>query len=309
MQFAHQPHHHHQPQPHTNQFAPSTHHWERFSGHIPQGAVYASDIYLVIRADNGLGDHVVGKYHIGQRQAYIPYGGLEVATNNNVEVLVAAPGLQVNWVPASHGTIPSGTIGPIGKEGLFVGRAVCPQPENKHTPGKIHPGHKCLYMPWGGKEERFDTYEALVITSGPAHHWEKFTGSFPHGTVYASDTYAVIRADNGHGDFVVGKYHTGQRQAYIPYGGKEVPVSHNVEILVAAPGSHVQWVTGGHGSVVQGAVGPIGNEGLFVGRARCPQPENQYTPGKIHPGHKCLYMPWGGKEERFDTYEVLVIKF
>ena len=294
---------------HQNFGTSAGYHWEKFSGHIPKGAIYASDIYVVIRADNGHGDMVIGKYHTGQRQAYIPYGGKEVPVSHHVEVLVAVPGSKMAWTTASHGAVLSGAVGPVGKDGLFVGRAKCPHPENQYTPGKIHPGHKCLYIPWGGKEETYGTYEVLTITHEIPFRWEKFKGSFPPGTVFASDTYAVIRAKNSSGDMVVGKYHKGQCQGYIPYGGKEVGVGQNVEILVAAPGSRIQWLSSGHGTPVDGAIGPIGNDGLFVGRAKCPHPENQYTPGKIHPGHKCLYMPWGGKEEKYDSYEVLVIKY
>jgi len=90
-------------------------------------------------------------------------------------------------------------------------------------------------------------------------------------------------------------------------GGKEVAVSHKVEVLVAAPGAHIKWITASHGSIPDGAIGPIGNDGLYVGRAKCPHPENQYNPGKIHPGHKCLYMSWGGVEEKYDHYEACVI--
>lgn len=44
-------------------------------------------------------------------------------------------------------------------------------------------------------------------------------------------------------------------------------------------------------------------EPLYVGRAHH---QGSLTPGKIHTGHGCLYIPFGGKEESILHYEVLV---
>ena len=35
---------------------------------------------------------------------------------------------------------------------------------------------------------------------------------------------------------------------------------------------------------------------------------NMQLVGKVFPGHKCLYVPWGGKEYIYPTYEVLMMK-
>jgi len=51
----------------------------------------------------------------------------------------------------------------MGAKGYFVGRAVCPHPENKHTPGKICPGGKKMFICWGGKDIEHHEYDALVI--------------------------------------------------------------------------------------------------------------------------------------------------
>jgi len=51
----------------------------------------------------------------------------------------------------------------MGPENLYVGRAVCPHPENKHTPGKISMKTKSAYICYGGKEIEHKEYEALSI--------------------------------------------------------------------------------------------------------------------------------------------------
>lgn len=89
--------------------------------------------------------------------------------------------------------------------------------------------------------------------------------------------------------------------AFISYGGQEIAV-HNVEILCM--GQHV-WRAGRGGEIPMGAfhVGTAGNgEWLFVGRAHY---QGSLTPGKVHPTHNCMYIPFGGREVSVNEYEVL----
>lgn len=44
-------------------------------------------------------------------------------------------------------------------------------------------------------------------------------------------------------------------------------------------------------------------EDLYVGRGRW---NGSLTPGRVHPSQAYLYIPYQGKEERIDGYEVLV---
>jgi len=321
-----------------------SHHWEKYHGHLPHNAVHASDTYVVARA-NHQGQWIPGKLNVQDKSVYIPYDSKEVLVKSDIEVLVHAPGAEVLWVPASHGQVAEGSIGPMGQDGLFVGRVLCPYPENKYTPGKIHPAQKCLYLPYGGGEKKFDQYECLVIKSPshhnqqPSHHhqqpvhiinqfsndkvhvtvtsqttssterfrWVPWQGSVPKHAVHAGDAYLVIRAFHAN-EWVPGKLNVTERKAYIPFDSKEVEVTQNIEVLTHLPGTEVAWIPASHGQVVQDAVGPLGRDGTFVGRVICPHPENTYTPGKIHPAHKCLYLPWDGKENKFENYEVCVIR-
>lgn len=61
------------------------------------------------------------------------------------------------------GEIPSGAL-VIGKtvegEPLYMGRCLY---QGTQTPGKIHPTHGCLYIPFDGEEISVNEYEVLVL--------------------------------------------------------------------------------------------------------------------------------------------------
>jgi len=102
---------------------------------------------------------------MNDRQCYVPYAGKEwpIGQEADLEVLTSAPGAIVEWKGASNGQVIPGGIGPFGNEGYYVGRAMCPAPENLNTPGKLHPTHQCLYISWGGDEKIYKDYEQLII--------------------------------------------------------------------------------------------------------------------------------------------------
>ncbi|CAB3235671.1 unnamed protein product [Arctia plantaginis] len=112
----------------------------------------------------------------------------------------------------------------------------------------------------------------------------------------------VIRA-HYNGDFVPGKFALKSRAAYIPHGGKEVPVQ-NFEVLLAAPHA-LRWLPSSHGQVPAGAI-PAGNtnqgETLYIARVNHLR---STTPGKVHPSHGCSYISFGGSEIPYKQYEVL----
>ncbi|KAG5671492.1 hypothetical protein PVAND_001686 [Polypedilum vanderplanki] len=93
--------------------------------------------------------------------------------------------------------------------------------------------------------------------------------------------------------------------AAVSYAGEEIPVE-AFEYL-SGKMKHFQWITAGDGHVVEGAVsaGDDNGEELYIGRAAH---DGSVTVGKIHPSHKCLYMPYGGQEIPFHFYEVLVYR-
>lgn len=87
---------------------------------------------------------------------------MEEIAKDSFEVLVNC---NYEWRSASDGNVPAGAIvGGRTKTGetLYVGRA-------SHcgitTPGKVHPSHRCLYLPFGWKEHRYTHYEVLCSRS------------------------------------------------------------------------------------------------------------------------------------------------
>lgn len=79
----------------------------------------------------------------------------------------------------------------------------------------------------------------------------------------------------------------------------------NFEVLIGERDFY--WEPASDGRVPAGAVatGKDGHEDIFIGRAPF---QGSLTVGKVHPTHRCLYFPYNGKEERTNSYEVLVHK-
>lgn len=71
-------------------------------------------------------------------------------------------GYGLRWVAASHGMIPQGAI-PVGYclsgDTLFIGRTHL---LGSLTPGKVSRLHRCLYVPFNGREYATPVYEVLV---------------------------------------------------------------------------------------------------------------------------------------------------
>lgn len=77
------------------------------------------------------------------------------------------------------------------------------------------------------------------------------------------------------------------------------------EFVRMDPGTY-KWVEGNSGEVPADAVnGGCTESGdtLYFGRVLH---NGNYVPGKIHPSHKVLYVPYRGSELNFRSYEVLV---
>lgn len=104
------------------------------------------------------------------------------------------------------------------------------------------------------------------------------------------------------GDVLVAKVIPNRQYASVAYYGKE----HTKVAYDVLTGQGFKWVKEGNGVVPRNAVeGGRTRTGelLYIGRV---QHKGSLTPGKIHPGHQCLYIPFGGQELNFKSYEVLV---
>lgn len=86
------------------------------------------------------------------------------------------------------------------------------------------------------------------------------------------------------------------------YAGQEICVD-ECEVLL---NDNYSWVESSDGATHENAVigGSTENEEtLFIGRVLH---EGQLLPGKIHPSHRCIYVPFCGAEHAYQQYEILV---
>lgn len=104
------------------------------------------------------GDQIPAKVIPSKQACYVSHNGMEIF-KPNYELL---SGTGFTWVGSSNGHVPAGAVlagNQATGEPLYVGRA---HHEGALTPGKIHRGHGCLYIPYNGKEESILHYEVLV---------------------------------------------------------------------------------------------------------------------------------------------------
>ncbi|XP_053674451.1 natterin-4-like [Anopheles nili] len=136
--------------------------------------------------------------------------------------------------------------------------------------------------------------------------YRKITDWFPSDAVLAGHDIdkspIYIGKANHESDQIPGKIIPSRGIASVCYYGKE----HNKDSFEVLCGSNVAWISAEFGRVPPNAV-PGGytssGEILYIGRTKY---LGSITPGKIHRSHRCLYIPFNGREEKFDRYEVLI---
>ena len=103
-------------------------------------------------------------------------------------------------------------------------------------PGKLHPGYKMVYVPWGGGEHaKKNNYEVLTLTGANLVWKQAADGHVPKNAVQGGETSSgqplfVIKA-KVEGSDAVGKVNPKNKFGHVPYGGKEHIVK-NYEVLV-----------------------------------------------------------------------------
>jgi len=282
------------------------HVWVPFSygGSVPPHAVHAGhdsngDAIFVGRSHHS-GDWLPAKVIPNKQTAYVCWGGQEIPVHS-YEVLT---GHQYTWAPScGGGNVPPGAVtsGTTSNgEPLYIGRGHW---QGSITPGKVHPSHHCLYIPYGGQEVRLDSYEVLVRAG---LRWIPASGrNLPPQAILAGhdtdgDAIYVGRAHH-EGDLLPAKVVINKGQGYVAWGGQE-HVKHSFEVLC---GEGYNWVGSASGHVPPNAVDAgqtSSGERLYIGRG---SHHGSLTPGKVQPSHHCLYIPYGGQEVRLSNYEVL----
>lgn len=104
------------------------------------------------------------------------------------------------------------------------------------------------------------------------------------------------------GDLIPGKYIPSKHAMYICWNGKEI-LKDEFEVLSATDAC---WVQSANGKVHPGAIvcgHASTGELLYVGRVFH---KGSLTPGKVHPSHESLFIPFDGLEHRIKRYEILV---
>jgi len=275
------------------------------SGVVPNAVYAGNDVdgapIYVGRAYHE-GDLIPVKIIPSKNAAYVSHGGQEIPVHQ-FETLT---GHGFNWVGSGNGHVPDGAVASgtqSNGETVFIGRAHF---QGSLTPGKVHRSHGCLYIPFGGAEHSIPQYEVLV--GKPRSSWVATSAHapLPEGAILAgndSDGSPIYVGRAYHdGDQLPAKVLPSKQVAYVAFGGQEHP-KHQYEVLCHG---NTSWIPSGHGQVPPGAVSgghTSSGEPLYVGRAYY---QGSLTPGKVHPSHGTLYIPFGGQEVGVKDYEVLV---
>ncbi|TNN12829.1 Natterin-4 [Schistosoma japonicum] len=132
-------------------------------------------------------------------------------------------------------------------------------------------------------------------------------GFCPVGAITV-DNVCVARCKHS-GELLPGKLVPMNGKCYCSYGGAEIE-SYNYEVLCESfiPGScrGYCWETAYDGDVPKNAiVAGIAKDGqpLYIVKGSV---NGETCFGKLHEGHSCAYLPWGGKEHSVSEYDVLV---
>jgi len=246
------------------------------------------------------GDQLPAKVIPSKNAAYVAWGGQE-HQKSHYEILV---GQGYGWVTCQGGAVPPNAVrsgSTRNGEPLYVGRG---HHANSLCVGKIHPSHGCLYIPYGGQEVRVNTYEVLVKEH--RDNWVQTSISYtPPGAViggHDSDRSVIFVGRSMHnGDMLPAKVIPSKGTAYVSFGGYEIS-KHNFDVLT---GHGYYWVSAHHHCIPPNAVSTGQScSGLpnYIGRGHY---QGSVTPGLVSVSQRCLFIPYGGREIRLDSYEVL----
>lgn len=282
--------------------------WQRISlsniENLPSNAIFAGEdhdgAFIYVGRARHEGEDLPAKVIPSKRIISISYNGKEI-TKECGDILC---GEGFTWVPVSYGKVPQRAVSSkttcIG-ESIWIGRA---PHQRSLTPGKIHPSHNCIYIPYGGEEIKIRNYEALVypetwISSG-------VNCSLPSDAVVGGcdtdgSSIYVGRCEYNL-DIIPAKVIPSKNVCFVSYCGREISMK-SYDLLC---GNGYEWKNARNGRVPSNAV--VGgrtssHEPLFIGRTSY---NGSLTIGKIHPSYRCLFIPYGGVKKNFSEYEVLV---
>lgn len=135
---------------------------------------------------------------------------------------------SLSWTPSCDGeTVDDAVIGGEAEDGaeLHIARA---HVGDEIATGKLHIGHNCCFIPYGGVEEKVAEYEVLANPGGIDVVWVSASnGEIPIGAVVggsdANDGPICIIRCSHEGDVIPGKLVSSLKKAYISWGEEEYP--------------------------------------------------------------------------------------
>nr|VZI44341.1 unnamed protein product [Spirometra erinaceieuropaei] len=133
-------------------------------GDLPDGAISVRPDVYICRAWYE-GEQIPGKYVPPLSAACIPYAGQEhQVTDFAVLCDTSIPGWSCcyEWVRARGGDVPKNAIvAGIASDGqqLYIAKGLV---RGEVCGGKVHKGHPCAYMPYGGEEHSVPEYSVLA---------------------------------------------------------------------------------------------------------------------------------------------------
>jgi Protein of unknown function (DUF3421) len=155
--------------------------------------------------------------------------GIAMVSLGSLLTIIQPALADYQWIPGSNGSVPILAIGVGNDNGntLYVCRA-------NNTNGKLHPKNRICYVPYGGKEQEFRTYEVLignvdyVLLTGAIPQNAIFAGADRNGPLYVCMTSLK-------GMTMPGKYNAVNKACYVSYGGKEYEIRESIFIAITKP--------------------------------------------------------------------------
>uniref|UniRef100_A0A1L8EIG8 Uncharacterized protein n=1 Tax=Haematobia irritans TaxID=7368 RepID=A0A1L8EIG8_HAEIR len=143
------------------------------------------------------------------------------------------PSPYEKWVSVSGNYLPAGAVH-AGHDCDMSTIYVCRAFHNGDLlPGKFVTGHNSAYISYEGQEMKMQNYEILV---GEHYIWVPAINGYAPGAVEAGRTATgeVLYVGRAHysGTLTCGKIHRSHGCLYIPFGGCEIAIRGNYEILV-----------------------------------------------------------------------------
>ncbi|XP_031620100.1 uncharacterized protein LOC116338776 isoform X3 [Contarinia nasturtii] len=208
------------------------------SGHVPAEAVCAGNQSngepLYVGRAHVEGSLSTGKIHPSHNCIYVPFNGAEHSVSV-YEVLVAQK--RCTWVPSTlHSPLPEGALlAGHDQDGspMYIGRAFH---EGDQIPAKVIPSKNATYICYGGHEILKDSFDVLCHGNISWVQQNPMTRNEVPFAVVAGHTSSgeplYIGRAHHEGSLTVGKVQKSHGALYIPFGGAEVPIHSEIEILV-----------------------------------------------------------------------------